>query len=55
MPTPSIARPSKIIPSLDFWFENMPSGNPYVLNAIGHFRIACFYLAYIPSQTKALG
>jgi hypothetical protein len=24
----SIARPSKIYPNWDFWFENMPSGNP---------------------------
>jgi hypothetical protein len=24
----SIARPSKIYPNLDFWFENKPSGNP---------------------------
>jgi hypothetical protein len=23
-----IARPSKIYPNWDFWFENMPSGNP---------------------------
>jgi hypothetical protein len=28
MPTPSIARPSKIFPNLDFWFEDKPSGNP---------------------------
>jgi hypothetical protein len=28
MPTSSIARPSKIYPNLDFWFENKPSGNP---------------------------
>jgi hypothetical protein len=26
--TSSIARPSKIYPNLDVWFENMPSGNP---------------------------
>jgi hypothetical protein len=26
--TSSIARPSKIYPNLDFWFENKPSGNP---------------------------
>jgi hypothetical protein len=24
----SIARPSKIDPNWDFWFENKPSGNP---------------------------
>jgi hypothetical protein len=28
MPTSSIARPYKIYPNLDFWFENKPSGNP---------------------------
>jgi hypothetical protein len=28
IPTSSIARPSKIYPNLDFWFENIPSGNP---------------------------
>jgi hypothetical protein len=28
LPTSSIARPSEIYPNLDFWFENMPSGNP---------------------------
>jgi hypothetical protein len=27
IPTSSIARPSKICPNMDFWFENMPSGN----------------------------
>jgi hypothetical protein len=27
IPTSSIARPSKIYPNLDFWFENIPSGN----------------------------
>jgi hypothetical protein len=26
--TSSIARPSKKYPNLDFWFENIPSGNP---------------------------
>jgi hypothetical protein len=24
----SLARPSKIYPNFDFWFENKPSGNP---------------------------
>jgi hypothetical protein len=28
IPTSSIARPSKIYPDWDFWFENIPSGNP---------------------------
>jgi hypothetical protein len=27
-PTSSIARPSKIYPNYDFWFENIPSGSP---------------------------
>jgi hypothetical protein len=29
-PTSSIARPSKIYPNWNFWFENAPSGNPGV-------------------------
>jgi hypothetical protein len=28
IPTSSIARPSKICPNWDFWFENKPPGNP---------------------------
>jgi hypothetical protein len=28
MPTSTIARPSKIYPNLDFWFEKIPPGNP---------------------------
>jgi hypothetical protein len=28
MLTFSIAKPSKMYPNLDFWFENKPSGNP---------------------------
>jgi hypothetical protein len=28
IPTFSIVRPSKMYPNLDFWFENLPSGNP---------------------------
>jgi hypothetical protein len=27
IPTSSIARPSKIYPKWDFWFENITSGN----------------------------
>jgi hypothetical protein len=27
IPTSSIARPSKIYPNRDFWFENISSGN----------------------------
>jgi hypothetical protein len=28
MPTSSVARPSKIYPNWDFWFETIPSGIP---------------------------
>jgi hypothetical protein len=28
IPTSFISRPSKIYPSRDFWFENMPFGKP---------------------------
>jgi hypothetical protein len=28
IPTNSITRPSKIYPNWDFWYENIPSGNP---------------------------
>jgi hypothetical protein len=28
IPTLSVAGPSKICPKCDFWFENIPSGNP---------------------------
>jgi hypothetical protein len=28
IPTSSIARPYKTYPNRDFWFENIPSGNP---------------------------
>jgi hypothetical protein len=28
IPTFSIPTPSKIYPNWDFWFENLPSGNP---------------------------
>jgi hypothetical protein len=28
VPTFAIPRPSKIYPNSDFWFENIPSGNP---------------------------
>jgi hypothetical protein len=28
MPTSFIAGPSQIYPNIDFWFENVPSGNP---------------------------
>jgi hypothetical protein len=35
MPTPSIARASKIYPNLDFWLENKPSGNPGLNSQLG--------------------
>jgi hypothetical protein len=40
IPTSDIARPSKIYPNLDFWFENQPSGNPYIgrLLTFGSFQ-----------------
>jgi hypothetical protein len=39
MPTSSIARPSKIYPVWDFWFGNMPSGNPAYNWQIGFLLI----------------
>jgi hypothetical protein len=33
----SLARPSKIYPNMDFWFENMPSGNPGLRNFDSRF------------------
>jgi hypothetical protein len=39
MPTSSITGPSKIYPNWDFWYENIPSGNParhtYVFLTLG--------------------
>jgi hypothetical protein len=32
----TIARPSKIYPNRDFWFENIPSGNPAWEMNCGH-------------------
>jgi hypothetical protein len=32
LPTSFITKPSKIYPNWDFWFENMPSGNPVKLS-----------------------
>jgi hypothetical protein len=39
MPRFFIARPSKIYPNWDFWFENKPSGNPGANAEISVFRI----------------
>jgi hypothetical protein len=30
IPAFSIPRPSKIYPNWDFWYENIPSGNPNI-------------------------
>jgi hypothetical protein len=35
MPGLFIARPSKIYPNRDFWFENKPSGNPDLILSQG--------------------
>jgi hypothetical protein len=40
IPISSIARPSKIYPILDLWFENMPSGNPVPEHST--FVLCCF-------------
>jgi hypothetical protein len=39
IPTSSIARPSKIYPKWDFWFENIPSGNPDVHRYVREVRL----------------
>jgi hypothetical protein len=41
-----ISRPSKIYPNLDFWFENIPSGNP----AYRLTRCVCEEIAQIVAQ-----
>jgi hypothetical protein len=38
MLTSFIARPSKLYPNRDFWFENMPSGNPACMFHDGRFK-----------------
>jgi hypothetical protein len=40
--TSSIARPSKIYPNLDFWFENKPSGNP-AENRTSHIYVFFYF------------
>jgi hypothetical protein len=45
MPTFSIARPSKIYPNWDFWFESKPPGNPGSFESAKPFP-ACFYLIF---------
>jgi hypothetical protein len=37
IPTSSVVRLSKIYPKWDFWFENIPSGNPAFRYESGHF------------------
>jgi hypothetical protein len=41
-----IVRPFKIYPNRDFWFENMPSGNP------GMIRCATFAYSLSVSETQ---
>jgi hypothetical protein len=50
MPTSSIARPSKIYPNLDFWFENKPSGNPALMAEVSSDKtnVAAFHLQAYP-------
>jgi hypothetical protein len=41
IPPSSIARPYKIYPNRDFWFENMPSGNPgATVNGVKGFHLS---------------
>jgi hypothetical protein len=43
IPTLSITRPSKIYPNWDFWFENIPSGNPVLERTRNLFIFKLFY------------
>jgi hypothetical protein len=45
IPTSSIARPSKIYPNLDFWFENKPSGNPGIVAGAEQPQIIGFFIS----------
>jgi hypothetical protein len=45
IPTSSIARPSKIYPNWDFWFENIPSGNTGLRAFLSVNPLALFSLA----------
>jgi hypothetical protein len=48
IPTSSIARHSKIFPNMDFWLENIPSGNP----APSHTAFKkCFFATWQIYQT----
>jgi hypothetical protein len=61
----SIPRPSKIYPNLDFWLENIPSGNPTlnrekILNGFGGFEFGldghmpatyvCAFVLLVPNK-----
>jgi hypothetical protein len=46
----SSARPSKIYPNLDFWFENKPSGNP---DGQARFRKVVNWVSAVPHLTSA--
>jgi hypothetical protein len=52
-PTSSIARPFKIYPNRDFWFENMPSGNPDTYKNIVFFQVFSAQVFYFILQDKA--
>jgi hypothetical protein len=41
----SIPRPSKIYPSSDFWFENIPSGNPAVHSFFDSIDLSLLFLS----------
>jgi hypothetical protein len=55
IPTSSIARPSKIYPKWDFWFENIPSGNTGLLKRVfSTFSVAVVNLKFVeafPNKT----
>jgi hypothetical protein len=40
----NIARPSKIYQNLDFWFENIPSGNPVQNDVVSEFEFSFEYV-----------
>jgi hypothetical protein len=50
MSTSSVARPSKIYPNLDFWFENKPSGNPGWVGSFTFKRSSLLILPVVVGQ-----
>jgi hypothetical protein len=54
MTTSSIARPSKVYPNWDFWFENKPSGNTALgmFVAVGRKQGIGIDLKYILSKVR---